>query len=88
VEHVVTYAHSAHFSVVLANVSTLSPTPQIVDCVAVYALMPLAPSVFVVMGVDEFHDLWIHNFITNNSKMQRIPSLPEGLFTLVAFNTK
>jgi hypothetical protein len=88
VEHVVTYARSAHLSVVLGNVSTLSPTPQIVDCVAMYALMSLAPSVFVSMGVDEFHDLGIHNFITNNSKTQRIPSLPKGLFTLGAFNAK
>jgi hypothetical protein len=40
------------------------------------------------MGVDEFHDLGIHNFITNNSKTQRIPSLPKGLFTFGAFNAK
>jgi hypothetical protein len=54
-----------------------------------YAIMSLASLVFVVvMHVDEFHDLQIHNFITNNSKMQRIPSLPKGLFTLGAFDAK
>jgi hypothetical protein len=66
-------------NVVLGNVSTLSPTPQIVDHVAMYAIMSLAPSVFVVlMEIDEFHDLRIHNFISNNSKTQIIPSLPKG----------
>jgi hypothetical protein len=65
--------------VVLGNASTLSPTPQIVDRVAMYAIMSLAPSVFVVvMEIDEFHDLRIHYFISNNSKTQRIPSLPKG----------
>jgi hypothetical protein len=89
VEHVVTYAHPAHLRVVLGNVSTLRATPQIVDSVAMYALIALAPSVFVVvMRVDEFHDLGSHNFITNNSKTQRIPSLPKGLFTLGAFDAK
>jgi hypothetical protein len=52
VEHVITNAQLAN-NVVLGNVSTLSPTPQIVDRVAVYALMSLAPPVFVSMGVDE-----------------------------------
>jgi hypothetical protein len=89
VEHVITYAPSTHLSVVLGNVSTPSPTPQIVDFVAMYAIMSLAPSVFVVvMRVDEFDDLHIHNFITNNSKTQRIPSLPKGLFTLGVVNAK
>jgi hypothetical protein len=88
VEHVITNARLAN-NVVLGNVSTLSPIPQIVEGVAIYAIMSLAPSVFVVvMGVDEFHDLQIHNFITNNSKMQRVPSLPKGLFTLGALNAK
>ncbi len=68
VEHVVTYARSAHLIVVLGNVSTFSPTPQIVDFVAMYVVIALAPMVFVVMRVDEFHDIRIHNFITNNSK--------------------
>jgi hypothetical protein len=85
---VVTYARSAHLTVVLGNVSTLRATPQIVDPVAMYALIALASTVCVVMGVDEFHDLRLHNFITNNSKTQRIPSLPKGLLTLGAFNTK
>jgi hypothetical protein len=59
-----------------------------VDSVAMYAIISLAPLVFVVMHVDEFHDLRIHNFITKNSKTQRIPSLPKGLFTLGALNAK
>jgi hypothetical protein len=88
VEHVITNAWLVN-NVVLGNVSTLSPTLQIVDFVATYALMPLASGVFVVvMRVDEFHDLQIHNFITNNSTTQRIPSLPYGVFTLGAFNAK
>jgi hypothetical protein len=88
VEHVITNARLAN-NVVLGNVSTLSPIPQIVEGVAMYAIMSLAPSVFVVvMGVDEFHDLRIHNFITNNSTMQRVPSMPKGLFTLGALNAK
>ncbi len=87
-EHVITNARLAN-NVVLGNVSTLSPIPQIVEGVAMYAIMSLAPSVFVVvMGIDEFHDLRIHNFITNNSKTQRIPLLPKGLFALGAFNAK
>jgi hypothetical protein len=85
VEHVIRNAWLAN-NVVLDNVSTLSPTQQIVDFVAMYAIMSLAPTVFVVvMGVDEFHDLRIHYFIT---KTQRIPSLPKGLFTWGAFNAK
>jgi hypothetical protein len=52
VENVVTYAHSVHLCVVLGNVSTLSPTPQIVEGVAVY-VMSLASWVNVIMGVDE-----------------------------------
>jgi len=59
-----------------------------VDFVAMYAIMSLAPLVFVAIRVDEFHDFRIHNFITNNSKTQRIPSLPKGLFALGAFNAK
>jgi len=76
-------------NVVQVNALTLSPTPQIVESVAMYAIMSLAPSVFVVvMGIDEFYNFRIHNFITNNSKTQRIPSLPKGLFALGAFNAK
>jgi hypothetical protein len=87
VDYVRTTARLAN-NVVLGNVSTFSSTPQIVEGVAMYATLS-APLVFVVvMGVDEFHDLWIHNFITNNSKTQRIPSLPKGLFALGAFNAK
>jgi hypothetical protein len=60
-----------------------------VDSAAIDAIVALASWVFVVvMRVDEFHDLRIHNFITNKSKTQRIPSLPKGLFTLGAFNAK
>jgi hypothetical protein len=88
VEHVVTYAQSPHLSVVLGNVSTFSPTPQIVEGVAVYALMSLAPSVFVSMGVDEFHDLRIHNFITNNSKTQRNTFTAEGFIYIGCFQYK
>jgi hypothetical protein len=84
----VIYAPWTHLCVVLGNVWTLKTSPQIVDSVAMYAMMSLAPLVFVAMLVDEFHDLWIHNFISNNSKTQRIPSLPKGLFTLGALNAK
>jgi hypothetical protein len=88
VEHVITNARLAN-NVVQVNALTLSPTPQIVESVAMYAIMSLAPSVFVVvMGIDEFYNFRIHNFITNNSKTQRIPSLPKGLFALGAFNAK
>jgi hypothetical protein len=88
VEHVITNVRLAN-NVVQVNALTLSPTPQIVESVAMYAIMSLAPSVFVVvMGIDEFYNFRIHNFITNNSKTQRIPSLPKGLFALGAFNAK
>ncbi len=87
-EHVITNVRLAN-NVVQVNALTLSPTPQIVESVAMYAIMSLAPSVFVVvMGIDEFYNFRIHNFITNNSKTQRIPSLPKGLFALGAFNAK
>jgi hypothetical protein len=56
--------------------------------VAVYALMPLAPSVFVVMGIDES---MILGFIISSPTISRCKEYfhcRKGLFTLGAFNTK